>query len=443
MRQARRDGGVPDRAPRVPRRYIVRTKDAATRRPPSADGSGGGDGDAGDEVEDAASAVAAWRPAPRRRAERPAVLVEDYVQEALVACIQRACGRPTSQPLVARSSTVTARVVGDKNSRSRAVVLRTGVGKKDIAIMWVSCRDGLLCSCFAGTQNALFLSASSRSTKCSHTTAMGKALAASGVDIQTFRGRMRLRADAGDFAVPDVYGSAVFWAVLYRSVFSIVSFSSSNAPACIAPCCRRFRGRCGHVRVARDRQGPDGFLDVSTGTAPAAVKARLHARKHAGAERAKVINNEEEDEGVEKEESDTIRGPNDADQAKISRRVPRNLLPCSSEADQGAVWMRTADWRALYVKQRAAALEAGNHADLKTLNELFLMAMAGGHVRDVRDVLVEPFCGSCGQQRADRHKVVKEPAQLTTHHPTAPSLQVCSALLISFLYLVPSLSFYT
>jgi len=394
MRQSRRDGGVPDRAPRVPRRYIVRSQEVATRRPPSGNGSRGGDDDASDEVEDAASAVAAWRPAPRRCAERPAVLIEDYVQEALVACIQRTCGRPTSHPLVARSSTVTARVVGLKNSRSRAVVLRTGVGKKEIAIMWVSCRDGLLCSCFAGTQNPLFLSASSWSTKCSHTTAVGKALAASGVDIQTFRGRMRLRDDAGDFAMPEVYGSAVVWAVLYRSVFSNVFFSFSYAPACIAPCCRRFRGRCGHVRVARDRQGPDGFLDVSTGTALAAVKARLHARKHAGAERAKVINNEEEDEGVEKEESDTIRGPNNADQAKVSRRVPRSLIPCSSEADQGAVWMGTAGWRALYVKQRAAALETGNHANLKRLNELSLMAMAGGHVRDVRDVLEESFCGS-------------------------------------------------
>jgi len=39
--------------------------------------------------------------------------------------------------------------------------------------------------------------------------------------------------------------------------------------------------------------------------------------------------------------------------------------------------------------------------------------------------------------------VVKEPALLTAHHPTAPSLQVCSALLFSFFYLVPSLYFHT
>jgi len=301
MRQALGSSGVPDRAQHVRKRYDVKPK--VTNKTPSGDASRDGDEE---QHDDAAPAADAWQPTPRVRGTRTQEAVADHVQDALVACIQRACGRPTAQPLVARASSVTARVVGDKNSRSRAIVLRTGVGKEYLAILWVSCRDGLLCSCFAGTQNALLLSASSRSTKCVHTTALSKALAASGVGIHTFRGRMRLRADAADFAVPDVYGSAVIWALLYRSVYSVVSFSSSNAPACIAPGCRRFRGPCGHVRVAWQRQGPNGFLDIDTGTAPAAVKARLHARKAAAVRRVKVLNNDEEDEGLEKEESDTI-----------------------------------------------------------------------------------------------------------------------------------------
>jgi len=429
MERARGGGGDRDLATHIKKRYDVQPKDRSDRRTVSTAGPSGADGDEGD---DSAGALSPLRPAVRKRTPRAALFVQDFVQEALVACIQRACGLPSSQPLVSRSTSVTARVIGDKNSRSRAIVLRSGVGKKDVAIMWVSCRDGLLCSCFGGTQNALFLSASARSTKCIHTVAMNKALAVSGVGIDVFRGRMRLRADAADFAVPDEYGVTILWAVLYRSVFSVVSFSSGNAPACIAPGCRRFRGRCGHVRVARDRQGPDGFLDASTGTVPVAVKARLHARKHAGAPRAKVLDNEEEDEGVEKEESDTIRGPQDPDQAKLSSRASRNLLPCSTECDQGEVWARTADWRALYMK-RVSGPAAAKASDLKMHNQLFAFSMGAGHLRDVRDVLVEPCCGSCGQKREERHEVVKEPGLLTTHHPSAPSLKVCAAVFYAFM----------
>eukprot|EP00168_Porphyra_purpurea_P020254 TRINITY_DN8463_c0_g1_i1.p1 TRINITY_DN8463_c0_g1~~TRINITY_DN8463_c0_g1_i1.p1 ORF type:complete len:294 (-),score=31.76 TRINITY_DN8463_c0_g1_i1:485-1366(-) len=293
MRKALKGGGVPDRARIARKRYDVKPKDA--NKTPSGDVSGGGDDD---QYDDAPTAAAAWQPVPHARTTRTAVTVEDYVHEALVAGIQRACGRPTLQPLVSRTFSITARVIGDKSLRSRAIVLRTGVGEKDTAILWVSCRDGQLCSCSGGTQNALFISASCRSTKCAHTIALTRALAASGVGIHTFRGRMRLRADAAEFAVPDEYASTVIWSVLYRSVYSIVSFSSGNVAACIAPGCLRYCCRCGHVRVARKQQGPDGFLSVSTGTAPAAVKARLHARKAAAVQRAKMPNNEEEDEGL-------------------------------------------------------------------------------------------------------------------------------------------------
>jgi len=109
-------------------------------------------------------------PQPRVRHQRDKVFVDDYVVDTLAACIRLTCGLPSSRPMGKYPCPVTARVIGDSASRSRAIVLRSGAGKADVAIMWVSCQDGLLCSCFCGTQNALFLSVSSRSTTCKHTT---------------------------------------------------------------------------------------------------------------------------------------------------------------------------------------------------------------------------------------------------------------------------------
>jgi len=323
-----------------------------------------------------------------------------------------------------QTSVVTARVIGDKNSRSRAIVLRQGSGKRDACILWVSSRDGFLCSCFGGHENALFLSASSRSTTCTHTTALRKALMASGVSTGTFCSRMQLRADAADFTMCEDSGSAIFWSVLYHSVFSLVTFSSANAATCIAPCCRRFRGRCGHVRVARDRLGPDGFNDAKFGSAPAAFKARADARRPSPVVYDKVLVNEEEDQGLEKLASDTMRGPQDSSPVDLAARTSRNMLPCSGEVAQGELWTRTADWRAL-VQQQAAAGTAGQENALKLLPIAINASCRNGFILDTRVPLVEPYCGSCGQQRQERHKVQTEPALLTTHHPTAPALKVC------------------
>jgi len=102
------------------------------------------------------------------------------------------------------------RVIGHATSRSRAIVSRSGGTKRELSILWVSCRERLLCSCFAGTQNALFLSASSWSTKCAHTTTLAGALTFSGMSIVTFRAWMRLRADAATFAVHTEYGSTAW-----------------------------------------------------------------------------------------------------------------------------------------------------------------------------------------------------------------------------------------
>jgi len=365
------------------------------------------------------------------------VLVEDYVEEALVSCIRRTSGLPSSRPMTKKTLVVTARVIGDKNSRSRAIVLRQGSGKRDSCILWVSSRDGFLCSYFAGHENALFLSASTRSTTCPHTAALRKALASSGVSANTFCSRMRLRADAADFSMCEDYGgSSVLWSVLYHSVFSLVTFSSSNVATCVAPCCRRFRGRCGHVRVARDRLGPNGFNDIKFGTAPVAVKARADARRPPPVVYDKMLNNEEEDEGLEKQASDMVRAPHDSAPIDVAARTSRNLLPCAGELAQGELWNRTADWRTAFKPQVAGnAKERADHAKKEAL--ILSSSLSTGMIKDTTRPLVEPFCGSCGQKREARHKVELEPGLLTTHHPTAPAIVVCCpALLHCFLLLL-------
>lgn len=414
------------------RRPVVAPGRGATGDPSSIDESaltGGEEGDHGGHAGSPAPPPADPLPQRRVRSARPKMLVEDYVVDTLAACIRRTCGLPSRRQMGKHPSPVTARVVGDPASRSRAIVLRSGAGKADLSILWVSCRDGILCSCFGGTQNALFLSVSSRSTTCKHTAALVKALRVACVSLSTFRARMRLRADSAEYAVFDVYGQSVVWAVLYHAVYSVVTFTTSNVATCIAPGCRRFRGRCGHVRVARDAQGPEGFNHPDSGSAPAVVEARKEARKTAAAPRSKMLNNEEEDEGLEGQAGDTVRGPRDIEQSKVAQRTPRNMMPCAAELDQGAVWARTADWRGL-ILQRSAGRSENKAAHVKLLGQLIETSQSLGDLRNLEIPLVEPFCGSCGHERADRHKITKEPGLLVTHHPTAPPLRVrCLTLL--------------
>jgi len=444
--QRARAGGAPSSSTvRVSKRYAVAHRNKRGGQPSGADRSDDVDEQTGGQDVDDHAGSEAPHP-PRLRVPCDRVSAEDFVNDALVAAIQRSCGQASSRPIGKQRSPVTAHVVGDAKSRSRAIVLRSGVGKRDVAILWVSCRDGLLCSCLQGTQNALFLSASSRSTSCAHTSAMAKALACSGVDISTFRSRMRLRVDASNFAVAQHFSSSVLWSVLYRSVFSVVTVSGSNVASCVAPGCRRFRGRCGHVRTLRDVIGPGGFNDERFGSSAAAVKARLEGRVKLASvpARPRVVNNEEEDEGIEKEPTDTIRGPRDAEPTKVASRRLRNMLPCSGELKQGEVWTRTADWRSLY-GGRAAGVADGKKDDLSVLGSVWSAAIKRGFVRDASVPLIEKFCGSCGQRLQSRQKVEKEPGLLTTHHPTAAPLKVrdcrqCRLLL--FLLPIPFFSLF-
>lgn len=76
-----------------------------------------------------------------------------------------------------------------------------------------------MCSCFLGTQNALFLSASSRSCDCQHTPILRSCISDAVVPLHRFRRRMQLANGPANFAVSHQYGATVVCTVLYQSVF--------------------------------------------------------------------------------------------------------------------------------------------------------------------------------------------------------------------------------
>jgi len=347
---------------------------------------------------------------PRGKAEPP---LSQLIEEAVIPCLQRAAGLPSSSALGSNSARVTASIVGHQGSRSRAIVLRYGPRRDQSAILWVSPRGGLLCSCYEGTQNAAFLSVSSRSTDCVHARVVNKCMSLGSVAVDKLRKRMGLRRDAEDFAVPRVFAGTLVMYVLYQRVYSIVTFTAQSA-ICVAPGCRSFARRCGHVRLARRVREELNLQNV--GQAVHSAKAKLGAKA-----RPRFLSNEEEDDGLEKQPSDTIRADDDSPEENLCRRARRNLLPCSGEALQGEVWARTADW--MVVQEHA--LRGGDPKGVEKMAALRSAAASNGFINDVTKTLVEPRCGSCGTLRDSRHHVTEEPAILYHHHPSAPALQVC------------------
>lgn len=347
----------------------------------------------------------------KRRAKAPPSLSQ-LIEEAVVPCLQRAAGLPSSTVRGRYSTRVTASIVGQQGTRSRAIVLRYGPRRDQSAILWVSHRGGLLCSCFEGTQNDSFLSVSSRSSNCAHAQVVNKCLSIGQVPVEKLRKRMGLPQDAEDFAVPQIVDSSLVMYVLYQRVYSIVAFTAQSA-ICVAPGCRSFSRRCGHVRIARRVRDELNLNDAGAGPA---TKAKGSVK-----ERARYLTNEEEDDGLEKQLSDTIRADGDSPEGELCRRARRNLLPCSGEVCQADVWARTADWKDMQEKARK---QGGDSSHLDTMTVLFTSAAKRGLVEDVTQTFVEPRCGSCGMRRTAEHQVTEESALLYHHHPSAAALEV-------------------
>jgi len=339
----------------------------------------------------------------------------------LSGCVRKACGLLSSTLIDKGTSHSSAMVVGDPNSRSRVIVLRVGGGKSDRAVLWLLSRGGILCTCFARTQNALFLSASARSCVCKHTVALRRCLAKDNIPADRFWQRMHLSSAPADFMCAQPYGPMRFWVVLYRSVYSLVSFSAANAATCIAPSCRRFRTRCGHVALARPLNGARRAAASELKPAVAAKPKVKAATTSDG--RGVPADLPEEDAGIETEPCDTARGSADAAEANVAARVRRNILPCVAEISAGEVWARTADWRGM--SERRCATHDDERADqLQTMSNIMAAGIGNGLVHDRSFVPVEPYCGSCGRKRDDKNTIIKERAVLYTHHPTAPAIQV-------------------
>jgi len=353
----------------------------------------------------------------RSSRSKPTPSLAQQIEDAVIPCLQRAAGLPSSSAMGSHLARATATIVGQQGGRSRAIVLRYGTRRDQSAILWVSPRGGLLCSCFEGTQNASFLSVSSRSTDCVHTRVVNKCLSLGRVPVDKLRKRMGLRKDAADFAVPRVFDGTLVMYVLYQRVYSIVTFTTQSA-ICVAPGCRSFARRCGHVRIARRVREELKLQDV--GRVEIDVKA-----KAGGKAPSRFLSNEEEDDGLEKQPSDTIRADGDSPEENLCERARRNLLPCAGEEAQADAWARTADWQGIIEKQKA---QGGGASTLDKMEVLCATGMLNGMIENVSKTLVEPRCGSCGAHREERHHVAVEPAILYHHHPSAPKLQVCALL---------------
>lgn len=123
--------------------------------------------------------------------------------------------------------------------------------------------------------------------------------------------------------------------------------------------------------------------------------------------------------------SDTVRTKGDRSEQEVSKRVPRNLLPCVGETADGEGRARTADFRGMLL-QSAGTQDARKAADRSLMRELYDVCVRLGHIPDVKEALVENYCGSCGAKRQEKHAVTKQQAIMYTHHPTASALQVSS-----------------
>lgn len=273
---------------------------------------------------------------------------------------------------------------------------------------------------FLGTLDAMLLSASSRSSDCQHTASLRRCIADAGVPVAIFRKRLHLADDPADFLSSSRYGGSIVLTVPYESVFYHVTFSAGNVASCVAPGCRRFRSRCGHVKLERPLQANHKAL---VSAAEGRVAASVSKTRDAASEPAPFIVSAKKDEGIEKLPSETARDPADTEERTVARRAWRTLLRCASEIADGAVWARTADWRGL-CRDRAAEHGEPASEGIQQMRQPFRTCSLLGHVRDPSEVLLEARCGSCGLQRYDRYKVVPESATMYIDYITAPAISV-------------------
>lgn len=355
-----------------------------------------------------------------RIVDRPRTM-DEQVQDAPVPCVRKAAGLPSFSAMGSGSARVTATIVADPVGPSRAILLRCGHRRNESAILWVSSRGGLLCSCLSGTQNASFPSVSGRSAECQDTKMMDSCLPVAGLSAGMVRSCLGLRDSARDFGSPRWHVNSLVVYVLYRQVFSIVNFVR-NLPTCIAPGCRVFSRRCGHVRIARRVR--DGMpKDVAERCGHADVLMIKPKVAGTSGSRPLYLSHEEEDDGVEKQPPDTLRTDGDVPEARVCDRRVRKMLPCTGEISMGEVWVRTADWRRIIVDM-STAVDPKKADDLKVLLTCYQSMLRRGLARDTRNVLVESHCGSCGLARGPRYAVSADHALLSTQHATAPPMKV-------------------
>jgi len=205
--------------------------------------------------------------------------------------------------------------------------------------------------------------------------------------ITTFKARMRLVPDSQTFAVCKQDGAAAVWVVLHQKLNSLVTFSAANAALCVALCCRRFRGLCGHVKYVR----PLHVERVAEAGAAAAAERGVEKSVKAGktvSTRSRFLTAEEEDDGIEKLPSDTPREKTDTPEEAVAARNHRNLLPCIGVLQDAEVWARSADWISPQATTPPSARQIVN-AEKELLKQVVAAMVRLGRIRDKDKPLVE------------------------------------------------------
>jgi len=96
---------------------------------------------------------------------------------------------------------------------------------------------------------------------------------------------------------------------------------------CIAPSCRRYHTRCGHVNLARPFNAAQRADDAADQR-----KAQTGAASQPARRPDPLVLQDglpEDDDGIENETCHTDRSVADAADSALAARVRRNLLPCT------------------------------------------------------------------------------------------------------------------
>lgn len=350
----------------------------------------------------------------------------------LNACLLSASGAMTAVEDFDQDG-VSARVVSALACPSRVVFCRFGPALVDLAGLWISPFEKVLCSCYHDSHNVALASVTRRESTCWHADVFRAAM-----DQQRSRREKILRAlQLQPTTQPHAFSFELLGTRCALSfdgdIFSPVVASEKRLIRCISAACRSMERSCAHAKLTRALpvfnasrrvQTSDGQDEQATessctdGTAEERPTASTDYGKYAGSER------------------DDHR----AILACALSRKKRNLLPCAEEQRQSDVWQRTADVISAGLTPASVVTPQPRGADttepsamasnISASDRPFESMLRCGLVVDPNRVLYEKQCTQCLKQKPDSAVMNVEPAVIYTQHATASALQVSGVMML-------------